>query len=747
MSKESRKVDEKFLSPYEPKNTEKRIYRMWEESGFFNPDNCIKENHTDPEAPTFSIVLPPPNVTGVLHLGHAFEDSTQDALIRYHRMKGDRTLWIPGTDHAAIATQSKFEKELYKKDKKSRHDFDRDTFFEMIQEFALENQSSILSQLKDMGASLDWDRLCFTLDEDRQDAVFEAFKNMHEAGLIYQKEKVVNWDPKGQTTISDDEVVHEERKGKMYTFKYSKDFPFAISTTRPETKLGDTAVAVNPEDSRYKEYIGKEFAFNFAGEEVTVKIISDEEVDKDFGTGALGVTPAHSITDWEIAERNDLPIKQIINEYGKLTVGIEGVKDTKSHIAREAVVEWLIKEDLLIKEEEIDQNIGTAERTGAIIEPLPKLQWWINVNKKFPYPHNTLEGIEKDQEVSLKDLMLHSINSNQVEIIPNRFEKIYSNWINNLRDWNISRQIIYGHRIPVWHNEDKSEFKISKNSPGENWTQDTDTLDTWFSSGLWTFSTLGWPEKTKDLETYHPTSVVNPGYEILFFWVARMILMSTFHLGQIPFEKALIHGMLRDAKTGKKFSKSLNNGVEPKEMIEKYGTDALRMALTVGTTPGQDVSFSEDKVRAYKKFANKLWNITRFILENVDTDKYYKEFSNYSEKDKELNNQKKDLTKEITEEIENYKLYIAADKLYHYVWHDFADKILEESKDVFDNGSKEEKESREQFLTQTLVDILITLHPFMPFITEEIYQSLPFIDSDTKKPLMVQKWPIISQNN
>ena len=734
-------IDDKFLQPYDATTTESRIYKMWEESGYFNPDVCIKNGYTNPDAPTFSIVLPPPNVTGVLHLGHSFEDATQDALIRYHRMIGDRTLWIPGTDHAAIATQAKFEKEHYKKEKKSRHDYDRDTFFEMIQEFALENQSNILGQLKTMGASLDWSRLCFTLDETRQHAVYTAFKEMYDAGLIYRKEKVVNWDPKGQTTISDDEVVHEERKAKLYTFKYSADFPFAISTTRPETKLGDTAVAVHPEDERYKQYIGQTFTCEFAGAPISLLVIGDEEVDPEFGTGALGVTPAHSIADWEIGERHNLPMTQVINEYGKMMLGNETIINTKAAVARDTVVEWLRSENLLEQEEEIDQSVGTAERTGAIIEPLPKLQWWINVNKKFPYPHETLKGIEKGQEVSLKDLMLHAVSSNQVDIVPNRFAKVYANWIGNLRDWNISRQIIYGHRIPVWHKDD--EILVSDTSPGDGWEQDTDTLDTWFSSGLWTFSTLGWPTATDDLAAYHPTSIVNPGYEILFFWVARMILMSTFLVGEIPFDTALVHGMLRDGKTGLKFSKSLNNGVAPEEMIEKYGIDALRMSLIVGTTPGQDVSFSEDKVKAYKKFANKLWNITRFILENTKETTFEDSYT-YVERDIELITERDGIISSITEHFEKNRLHLASDEIYHYTWDVFADSILEESKTIFESRDTTNIASRKQFLLATQLIILKAVHPFMPFVTEEIYQSLPYTNASQENPLMVQKWPTAS---
>lgn len=720
-------MNDKFLKPYNANDVEDKIYQVWEESGYFNPDKCIEDGVCAPDAESYSIVLPPPNVTGELHLGHAFEDSTQDAIIRFQRMRGKKTLWIPGTDHAAIATQSKFEKEHYKKEKKSRHDYSRDEFFDMIQEFALANQSTILSQLRKMGASLDWSRLCFTLDDQRQESVFEAFKRMYDTGLIYQKHRVVNWDPKGQTTISDDEIVREDRKSIMYTFKYSHDFPFPIATTRPETKLGDTAVAVHPDDARYKEFIGKEYSFEFAGEPVTVKIIADDEVDSEFGVGALGVTPAHSITDWEISQRHNLPIKQVINEYGKMMVGIEGVKDEKAAIARDAVVAWLRNENLLISEEETEQSVATAERTGGIIEPLPKLQWWIDVNKKFPYPHESFEGIEKNQEVSLKDLMLHAVESNQVSIMPDRFDKIYRHWITNLRDWNISRQIIYGHQIPVWYKD--GDLQVSKTSPGEGWIQDTDTLDTWFSSGLWSFSTLCWPEKTKDMEMFHPTNLLNPGYEILPFWVARMILMTTFLVGQVPFQTAYIHGMLRN-KQGQKFSKSLNNGVNPLEIIEQYGTDALRMSLIIGITPGQDVSFDTQKVKAYSKFSNKIWNATRFVLENIEG------FETSSKPEIEPAHQKfidqwNELVEEITQEMEEYKFYLVGEKLYHFFWHTFADVVIEELKSNMNDSAK-------HTLLHLLKEQLKALHPFMPFITEEIWKDMPGTNG---KLLMIEPWP------
>jgi valyl-tRNA synthetase len=723
-------IDEKFLSGYEPQKYEDTIYRMWEESGFFNPDVCIEKGVTKEDAEHFSIVLPPPNVTGTLHTGHASMLAIQDTMVRFARMKGLKTLWLPGTDHAAIATQSKVEKDL-EKEKIRKHDLGREEFLKRVDEFAQKSHDTIVSQCRKMGSSLDWSREAFTLDDTRHKAVFVAFKKMYEEGLIYQKHRIVNWDPKGQTTISDDEVVREDRKGTMYIFKYSHDFPFPIATTRPETKLGDTAVAVHPEDSRYQEYIGKEYSFNFAGEDVTVKIVADEAVDPEFGVGALGVTSAHSQTDWEIAERHNLPVKQIINEYGKMIVGMEGVVDTKVEQARKAVVQWLQSERLLISEKEIDQSVGTAERTGAIIEPLPKMQWWIDVNKPI-----------KDGK-SLKDLMLDVVRDGQIEILPNRFKKIYFHWVENLRDWNISRQIWYGHRVPMWYKDGK--MKVSEKKPAEGWMQDEDTLDTWFSSGLWTFSTLLDPEKyNEDFKTwlknsrdgmYHPTNVLETGYDILPFWVARMILMTTYLVDEVPFKTVYLHGLVRD-KNGRKMSKSLGNIVNPLDLIELYGTDALRMSMIVGVGPGADNNLSDEKIKAYKKFANKIWNATRFVLENVKDFNFEK--PNLLPKHQAFITQWNELLPEITKEMEEYKLYLVGEKLYHFFWHNFADIVIEKCKIDIHEGNDEAKKSAQYTLYHLLTEQLKALHPFMPFITEEIWQSLPHKDS---KMLMVAKWP------
>jgi len=711
---------EKLLAPYSSKETESRIYSMWEESGFFNPDVCVEKGITKPNAETFSIVLPPPNVTGTLHLGHSFEDTMEDMLVRYNRMKGKKTLWIPGTDHAAIATQSKVEK-ILEKEGIRKTDLGREEFLNRVNKFAQESHDTIVSQLRLMGTSLDWSREAFTLDSKRNFAVRTAFKQMYDDGLIYRGHKIVNWDPKGQTVISDDEIVHEERKAKLYTFKYSKDFPISISTTRPETKVGDTAVAVNPRDERYTEYIGKEYDAIFCGVPIHIKIIADEAVEKEFGTGALGVTPAHSQIDAEIAMRHKLPVKQVINEYAKMIVGGENLLGKKVSEAKEIVTEWLLTEGLMEKEEEVTQNISLAERSGGVIEPLPKLQWFIKVNKPIASRNNK----------TLKELMLEPIKNGDIAVLPDRFENVYYNWVENLRDWCISRQIWYGHQIPVWYKGD--EIFCGMEAPAEDgWTQDPDTLDTWFSSGLWTFSTLGWPENTSDLKNYHPNSIVMPGYEILFFWVARMILMSQYLVGTIPFKTVYLHGIVRDA-SGKKFSKSANNGIDPLEVINQYGTDALRMSLVAGVGPGNDIKFDLQKVKAYSKFANKLWNIQRFVLENTSDVNFE---SVYSEEDQKSFDELQSFLKEITKEMDEFKFYIVAEKLYQYTWHEFADIIIERcKKNIFENNNPE---SAKKLLAEILPILLRTLHPFMPFVTEELWSLLP---QKSSRMLMVENWP------
>ncbi len=689
-----------FLFPYNPENTEGRIYALWEKSGFFNPDN-LPERHKIP----FSITLPPPNATGTLHVGGSLMTVIQDIIIRYKRMAGFKTLWLPGTDHAAIATNSKVEKILYKEEGKTRHDIGREAFVKKVEKFVAENRGALKYQIERMGTSLDWSREAFTFDEKRNLAVRTAFKQMYDAGLIYRGTRIINWDPKGQTTISDDEIVYEERPAKLYTFKYSKDFPIAISTTRPETKLGDTAVAVHPNDKRFQQYIGKTYKVDFAGASLEIKIVADESVDMAFGTGALGVTPAHSTIDTEIAKRHNLSSIQVINEYAKICLPIPGLENEKTISARAKIVEWLNQEHLLIGEEDIVQNVSTAERTGGIIEPLPKLQWFVDVNKP----------IENRQGKSLKELMHDIIASGQIKILPERFGKEYFNWINHLHDWNISRQIWYGHRIPVWYR--KGEVYVGIDKPdGKDWVQDPDTLDTWFSAGLWTFSALGWPEQTNDLKTYHPTDVLETGYDIIFFWVARMILMSEFLLGEIPFKTVYLHGLVRNER-GEKLSKSLGDNVDPLAIASQYGTDALRMALVVGVGPGSDSKLSNAKLRAYKNFANKVWNIARFVLSQ----------ERGGELDRKLVDEFDALAREVTDDMNNYRFYLAAEKIYSYVWHRFADEIIEESKKLPLRG---------ETLYYILENALKLLHPFMPFITEEIWQ-----ESGKNNLLMIEPWP------
>jgi valyl-tRNA synthetase len=713
-------IPDKFLKPYDPQASEPMVLGAWEKSGYANPDRMIEDGITKPEAEVFSIVLPPPNVTGILHMGSALMLAIEDVVVRYKRMNGFRTLWIPGTDSAAIATQAKVEKDIQKAEGKSRYDLGREELLRRIDIFVEENKNTIINQFKAIGASLDWSRYAYTMDAKRYKAVMHAFVEMFNAGLIYRGHRIVNWDPKGQTTISDDEIVYEERTAKLVTFKYSKDFPIAVATTRLETKVGDTAVAVHPDDTRYKEFVGKEYDVIFAGVPVHLKIIADKEVDPAFGTGALGVTPAHSMTDWEIADRHDLPRPQVINERAKMMVPGE-LHDKKVTEAREMVLEWLKKENLLIKEEEIKQNVSTAERTGAIIEPLPKLQWFVDVNKP----------IEARGGKSLKELMHEPVANGEIKIQPAHFEKVYFNWVNNLRDWCISRQIWFGHRIPVWYRTGEEVYVGVEAPEGDGWEQDPDVLDTWFSSRLWTLTTLGWPEETKDLRTYHPTSLIESGYDIIFQWIAGMILMSQFFRGEVPFKNVYFHGIVRDGQ-GRKISKSLGNNIDPLDMGAKYGMDAVRVSLIAGMAPGTDSKISEEKIRGYKHFANKVWNITRFVLENIQTTGD----GALMKEDEPIVAEAFAMAAEVTKQLEAYRLDLGFDAAYQFIWKRFADEILEESKPLLKGTDKARAQSRAAALRTSLTIILKTLHPFMPFVTEEIWQSI-----GEKGLIMVEQWP------
>ena len=703
-------MNEKFLKPYNPQETEARIYDLWEKSGYFNPDNLPGDRKE-----TFTITLPPPNVTGMLHLGHAYEDSLQDTVIRYQRMRGKKSLWLPGTDSAAIATQARVEKDIQKTEGLSRHDLGREELVRRVYDFAKGSESTILNQIKKMGASLDWSRYAYTLDEKRNRAVFTAFKKMYDAGLIYKGHRIVNWDPKGQTTISDDEVVYQEEKGKFYYLQYG---PFVIGTARPETKFGDKYVVVHPEDSRYKEFShGQEMEVEWINGPIKATVIKDKASDPEIGTGAMTITPWHSIIDFDLAEKHKLDKEQIIDKYGKLLPIAGEFSGMKIGEAREKIVEKLKEKGLLVKiEDNYAHNIATAERTGGIIEPQIMEQWFVTVSKEFVIPYSEIPGIASGSTTTLKEIMRKSVEGGAVAMPQEGFRKTYLHWIDNLRDWCISRQIWFGHRIPIWYKEDEIYCGIEA-PPGEGWRQEEDVLDTWFSSALWTFSTLGWPEKTNDLEHFHPTSFMSPAYEILSLWVSRMIMMSGFHLGEVPFKLVMFHGLVRN-KSGRKFSKSLGNGVDPLEMIEKYGADALRMGLLMGSAIGSDVKFDEMKVRGYKNFANKLWNITRYVFSTEDS----------GELKKELVDEFDTLAKDITTDMESYRFHLAAEKIYHYIWHRLADELIEESKGKDDYG---------ETLRYLLSGSLKLLHPFMPFVTEEIWQET----NDGKSFLMIESWP------
>jgi len=744
---------------YCPQEVEDEIYKKWEESGAFNPDNL----KLPANAENFSISMPPPNATGVLHLGHASFLTHQDLMIRYNRMKQKNTLWLPGTDHASIATQTKVEK-IIAKEGKTKYDLGRDKFLERINEYVENSKSIIKNQTRKMGSSCDWSRERYTLDDGLSRAVREVFVKMYNNKLIYRGDRIVNWCPRCESTLADDEVEHKDQKAKLYYFKYNKDFPITIATTRPETKLGDTAVAVNPKDIRYKKYINKTYEINLGNGTRKIKIISDREVDMKFGTGALGVTPAHSMTDWEMAEKNDLEKIKIIGENGKMNANAgEDYKGLTVLEAREKFVKYLEKNNLIERVEEVDQSLSICYRCGASIEPLPSLQWFIDVNKKI-----TIKNNKYFQNKSLKEVAIKVVKNGEIKIIPERFEKTYFDWMENLHDWCISRQIWFGHQIPAWYRlkngtlyrgelgslsfkdgfaemycgtecpKTANKGSIQKNLDiidDKNWTQDPDTLDTWFSSGLWTFSTLlnqdhekyktfeEWVENSPDLKKFHPTSVMETGYDILFFWVARMILMTTYTMGEVPFEKVYLHGMVRD-KQGKKMSKSLGNGIDPIEMIEKYGTDALRLSMIIGSSPGNDIKMYEEKIEGYRNFVNKFWNISRYILQ--DSKCSGQAYLSTTLADKWILDNLNNLIKEVTDDLDNYRFSQAGEKIKDFIWNDFADWYLE--------ISKIEKD-KDEILVYILKQVLILAHPFIPFITEEIWKSL-----DSKNLLITEKW-------
>lgn len=722
-------------SRFDSKEIEARIYKRWEASGFFNPDTCVAKGVAKKNGKPFAMVLPPPNVTGTLHMGHAAMLVFQDIMARYWRMKGRRTLWVPGTDHAAIATQSKVESLIYKEGGKTRYDLGREDFLARVKQFAAESHDIIVGQIRRMGASVDWSREAYTLDATREEAVKTAFKNMYDLGLIYRGARIVNWDPKLQTTVSDDEIEWVEETVPLYYLKYG---PFTIATARPETKFGDKYVVVHPKDKRYAKYRdGERFDLEWINGPVTATVIKDEVMDMEFGTGAMTITPWHDATDFDIAERHELEREQIIDERGKLLPVAGEFAGLHIKKARAAIIEKLKGKGLLVKTEEgYRHRVATNGRGGGQIEPQIKEQWFVDVNKEFKIPYSNIKGIKTGSVTTLKELMRRTVASGQIKIIPKRFEKIYFHWIENLRDWCISRQIWFGHRVPVWYRGEEVVVGDSLAGGAEvGWVQDTDTLDTWFSSGLWTFSTLGWPKEANDLATYHPTDVLETGYDILFFWVARMILMSGCLLGDIPFRTVYLHGLVRDEK-GRKMSKTLGNTIDPLDMIQKYNADATRLSLVVGAAPGSDIKLSEDKVRGYRNFTTKIWNVGRFVLmhHRPEFDKVKVTLGPLDRK--HLAHTKK-VKREVAKYIESYQFHRAAEHAYHYLWHTFADKVIEAKKEVLKGDDVKKAATAYRLLEAILLECLVMLHPFVPFVTEELYQKLSKREHEM---LMITPW-------
>lgn len=681
---------------YNHKNTENRIYKFWEEKGYFKPENRAGNKNN------YSIILPPPNANAPLHFGHAMY-VIEDILIRYHRMKGDSTLWLPGADHAGFETQFVFEKKL-QAEGKSRFDYDRDTLYKMIWDFVQANRPVMENQLKKLGFSLDWSRKKFTLDEDIVKIVYKTFKKMHEDGLVYRDYRLVNYCTFDGTSFSDLEVVHEERIDPLYYIKYG---PLVLATTRPETKFGDTAVAVNPKDKRYKKYVGEEIEIETVLGKAKLKVIADDYVDMAFGTGVVKITPAHDFNDFEVGKRHNLPLKQVIGLDGKMTKDAGKFAGLYPKQARKSIVEEMQKKGLVEKiDENYVHNIGLCYKCKNVLEPLPLEQWFI---KMEPLAKESIEAVKKAK----------------IKIIPSRFEKVLLEFLENIRDWNISRQVVWGIRIPAWRNKKTKEWIVTDGEApgGQDWEQDTDTFDTWFSSSQWPFATLQTTGKD-DFENFYPTSVMETGYDILRWWVARMIMVGLYKAEEKPFETVILHGLVNDP-LGKKMSKSKGNAVNPLELVDEYGADAVRFALVFGTALGNDQALSYPKFQNGRNFANKLWNMARFIemQKSLASKK-----SILNKNDKEMVEKAQNLSREVTKDLENYNFNFAAEKIYEFAWHEFADRYIEDVKERIDLESYKVLES--SFLT-----ILKLLHPFMPFITEEIYQKFK------AEPLIISEWP------
>lgn len=707
-------MDKKFLSPYKPEEVEPRIYKLWHDSGFFNPDK-LPPRHREP----FTIIMPPPNANGSLHAGHAVFVTIEDLLIRYKRMRGFKTLWLPGADHAGFETQVVYEKKL-EKEGRSRFGMDPKLLRKEILNFTLTNKKFMEGQLRELGASCDWSREKFTLDPGVVTTVYTTFKKLYEDKLAYRGLRNVNWCTKHQTSLSELETVSTEQVDPLYYIKYG---PLTVATVRPETIFGDVAVAVNPNDARYKHLVGKEIEVQHPEKKVMLPVIADDFVDPEFGTGAVKITPAHDPNDFAMAERHHLSHPVAIDQFGKLTPLAGKYAGFKVEESRKHVVQDLQALGLLDHvDEKYTHAVKRCYKCERVLEPRILPQWFVTMK---PLAQKVVEAIERDEVI----------------FYPENYKKIMLHWLTNIEDWNISRQIVWGIPIPAWYHEPKCvpkpgrggnvtkclETIIAIDKPScefcdAEFVQDPDTFDTWFSSGQWPFATLGFPDE-EDFKTFYPTQVMETAGEIIFFWVARMLMLGLYRTGTLPFRTVYLHGIVT-ARDGKKMSKSRGNVISPLELTKKYGTDALRMALIIGNTPGTSTALYEEKIKAYKLFANKLWNVARFVLTAVDGADLMK-LSMLNVKDRATIEELSRVAKDVTSDIEQYRFYIAGEKLYHYVWHTLADKILEETKSRLTEDDTADKQSAQLLLFRLLEQSLILLHPFMPFITEEIWQSLP----------------------
>ena len=701
---------------YSPQNVEDRTYKFWCDHKYFHAE-------VNPDKKPYTIVIPPPNITGQLHMGHALDETLQDILIRWRRMEGYETLWLPGTDHASIATEAKIV-EAMRKEGITKEDIGREKFLERAWEWKAQYGGRIVEQLKKLGSSCDWDRERFTLDEGCSKAVREVFCKLYDKGLIYRGERIINWCPHCLTSISDAEVEYEDQAGHFWHLRYPfKDGSgyLELATTRPETLLGDTAVAVNPNDERYKDMVGKTLILPIVHREIPV--IADDYVDIEFGTGVVKITPAHDPNDFEVGLRHNLEVINVLTPDAKIVDDYPKYAGMDRYEARKAIVEDLQAEGALVEIEDYSHNVGTCYRCGTTVEPRVSKQWFVK-----------MEPLAKPA--------VEVVRNGKVKFVPERFDKTYFHWMENIKDWCISRQLWWGHRIPAYYCDDCGEVMVSAQEVhtcskcgSTHVHQDPDTLDTWFSSALWPFSTLGYPDDTKELEYFYPTDTLVTGYDIIFFWVARMIFSGVEHMGQVPFHTVLIHGLVRDAQ-GRKMSKSLGNGIDPLLVIDQYGADALRFTLATGNAPGNDMRFSDEKVKASRNFANKLWNAARFVLMYLGNDYSYPGLpKDLAIEDKWILSKVNTLAKEVTDNLERFELGIAVAKLYDFIWDVFCDWYIEIAKIRLQSG--EGADTAKAVLVYVLTDILKLLHPFMPFITEEIYQAIPH---DTES-IMISKWP------